>query len=186
MVTFRFRSLPSKFTLSHLSWSAIIAGTLVGLMIQVTLLLLGTAVGLYAVDTEGGLAQFGGLGVGASLWWMISAIVSLFIGGWLTSRFAGLQKIFDGILHGVVTWSAIMVLTVVTLGNVAGGFASGAVGSIGGAFSSLGRTPEAALGVGENFTNALGAAALWAFFALLLSAAAAGFGGYLGRVRSGK
>lgn len=263
-------------TLSHLSWSAVIAGTLVGLMTQVTLLLLGASIGLYSIDVEAGLQQFGGLGVGASIWWVISAIISLFVGGWLTSRFAGLQRVFDGILHGIVTWSVITVLTLTVLTNIVGGIVGGTFRAVGSVLSSAGQaagtvlgsggeqSPVASLvreaqdvfaqvrsrggddavaelttaiqevfrdpaitssekqrvssllvqytdmgrqeadrtvdewsaryaqaqqlgnrvlGAGEDVASALGTAALWSFFALLLGAAAAGFGGWLGRTR---
>lgn len=149
MALFRSNPEPKRFTVSHISWSAIIAGTLVGLMTQVTLLLLGTSIGLYSIEVSGGLSQFGGLGVGASIWWVISAMLSLFVGGWLASRFAGIQRVFDGILHGVITWAAITVLTLTVLTNIAGGILGGTFRAMGTVVSSAGQAAGAVLGSGE-------------------------------------
>jgi hypothetical protein len=203
MALFRLNPEPRRSAVSHISWSAIIAGTLVGLMTQVTLLLLGTSIGLYSIEVSGGVSQFGGLGVGASIWWVISAILSLFVGGWLASRFAGLQRVFDGILHGVITWAAVTVLTLTVLTNIAGGILGGTFGAMGTVVSAVGQSAGTTLGsgeveavreqaeqlggevlgAGEQVAEVLGGAALWAFFAMILGAGAAAYGAWLGRFR---
>lgn len=57
-------------------------------------------------------------------------IIALFAGGWVTARFAGLQRVFDGELHGLVTWSLTTILSIVLLTNVLGAVVVEAFGMV--------------------------------------------------------
>lgn len=99
---------------SHrVSWGAVSAGVLIALMAQMLFTVLGLAVGLTAFTPGEGL---GGLGLGSGIWLTLSSILSIFIGAWTTSWWANDPFRGDGVLHGVLTWSLFMLLTMALIG----------------------------------------------------------------------
>lgn len=107
------------------SWGAIFAGATVALVLQLMLNLLGIAAGLGAVDLTSGGASLQDLGVGAAIWLAIATIIAFFTGGWVAGRLAGLPRMLDGLLHGVVAWAVgsfvIFYLVASGLGLIVGG-----------------------------------------------------------------
>src|SRR4051794_33491551 len=120
------RSLqPRQPVLKRISWAAIFAGLIIALVSQLVLSVLGVSIGATAVnpltaDQSSGQA----LGIGAGIWLIVSTIISLFLGGWVAGRMAGFTR--EGALHGLVTWGAATLLTVLLLTSAAGGILSGA------------------------------------------------------------
>ena len=86
--------------------------------------------------------------MGAGLWWLVSTLISLAVGGYTSAWLAGITLRFDGILHGLVTWGVTLLLTFYLL--------SSAIGSaIGGAFTLVGNvTGAAASAAGEGIRAA--------------------------------
>lgn len=169
--------------LKKASWGAIFAGTFMALVSQVTLSVLGAAVGLSSVDlTRQGLRH---LGVGTMIWWIISAIIAMFIGGWVAGRLANTASRVDNALHGLVAWALTVVVSLVLLG--------GTLGALGGMAVNTGLPQQAVAQAGGPETQATqpsgervekgariaGAAAWGAFAMLILGAAAAFFGGMI-------
>lgn len=136
-------------SLKRVSWSAIFAGVVVTLSAQLLLSLLGVAIGLGTIDpatadTPGAAS----LGIGAGLWWLVSTVVSLLLGGYTAAWLAGIARRFDGMLHGLVTWGVTLLLTFYLLSSAIGG-------AIGGAFTALGNvTGAAASAAGEGIRAA--------------------------------
>ena len=118
----------------RLSWGAILAGAVVATALQITLTVLGLAIGLGAWDAGDGLRGFG---IGAGIWLLLTALVTLFVGGMTAGRLAGVLTRGDGALHGVVLWGVSSLLAVWMA-------ASGAGALLGGAFGVLGQTAAAA------------------------------------------
>lgn len=116
----------------RISWSAVIAGGLVALTIQLVLSLLGLSIGFGLIDPaqEPG-AGLSGFGTGAAWWWILSSLLSLFAGGWVAGRMAGVPRRIGGALHGLVTWSFVTVFTVVLLGFGIGTLIGGLLGAVG-------------------------------------------------------
>jgi hypothetical protein len=143
-----YRGLPSARTLSTLSWGAVFGGAAVTLVTVMLLLLLGIAIGSFAINPATEEDPFGGLGIGSAIWWVLSWIIALFFGGWVTARFAGLQRKFDGALHGLVTWSVTFLASLILLTNVMGAVIGGTFGILGSVLSAAGEIaqviPEAA------------------------------------------
>ncbi|MBZ0289962.1 MAG: hypothetical protein K8I30_20225, partial [Anaerolineae bacterium] len=82
---------------SRLSWGAIIAGSLIAIMIQLSFNLLGIAVGATSIMPENDdPASPQSIASGAAIWVGLSTLISLFIGGWLAARFAGYPNEVDG------------------------------------------------------------------------------------------
>ncbi len=171
---------PRTSTVSKVSWGAVIAGTAIAVVAQVTLLLLGMVIGLFSMG--GDVGSIGSYGIGAYIWWAISGIASLFAGGWVTSRFAGLQRSFDGgreVLEQVREAGGEQAVNEIT--NAARQILED------GEVSDADRQRIAGLlarytPMNQQEANALATAALWAFITLLLGAVAAGLGGRVGRV----
>ncbi len=113
-------AVPRSDSVANISWRAIFAGTTITLVTMMMLILLGIAFGLFAMDPATEENPFGGLGIGATIWWILSWIIALFFGGWFTSRFAGLQRKLDGALHGLVTWSLTFIISLLFLANMIG------------------------------------------------------------------
>lgn len=125
--------IPEIRTVGRVSWGSIFAGTLIALVVQFTLIMLGFAIGFGTLAVEG--SAIGGVGIGAAVWWILSSIIALFAGGWVSSRLAGIQRVFDGFLHGLVTWSLVTLVTVYFLTSGIGAILGGAFGVVSSALS---------------------------------------------------
>lgn len=133
----------------RLSWGAIFAGFVVATVTQIVLSILGLAIGFSTWDprTEG----LGGYGIGTAIWVIATAIVSLFLGGLVLGRLAGILKRGDGVLHGIVLWGLSALLAVWMVANGVGSL-------VGTTFGTLTRTTAAVVGGAVNATGAVGAA----------------------------
>ena len=124
--------IPSMASIGRSSWSAIFAGTVVALITDITLVLLGAGIGLSSIGASPTAGTLQGVGTGAMMWAAITGIVAMFIGGWVTSRFAGMQRAFDGALHGLVTWGLTSMIMLFMLTTVIGAAVSGGFNVLGG------------------------------------------------------
>jgi hypothetical protein len=119
-----FRGFERPF--ARISWGAIFAGALIALATQLVLTLIGAAIGLATLNPASGQGPSGTtLGVGATVWVVISSLISLFLGGYIARRLGGT---FNGWLHGLATWATVAMLTMLLLTTAAGaliGTASG-------------------------------------------------------------
>lgn len=120
----------------RLSWGAILAGAVVATALQMVFSVLGLAIGLGAYDVGDAARPFG---IGAAVWVLLTALVTLFVGGMTTGRLAGVLTRGDGMLHGIVLWGVSALLAAWMV-------ASGAGALLGGAFNVVGRTAAAATG----------------------------------------
>lgn len=125
---------PSAFR--RISWGAVIAGAVIAIAIHFLLSLLGVGIGLSTVDPAGS-PEAESLGIGAGIWWVISSIISIIVGGYVAARLEGLPSRGDGIIHGVLVWAVTLLVMVWLLASAAGGL-------IGGAFNLVGNTVSAA------------------------------------------
>ncbi len=122
----------------RISWGAILGGVVLVVVVQLLLSLLGTGIGLSTVDVNAGSTpDASSLGIGAGVWWLVSSVVALFVGGLVAARMAGIAPRLDGLLHGLVTWGIATLLTIYLLTSAVGGL-------IGGGFSALGGLASAA------------------------------------------
>lgn len=88
----------------HISWGAIVAGTLVALVIMMILNLLGIAFGLGFINPAEGVIPFSALGTGAIVWWVVSNLIAIFAGSYIAGRVAGIPSGFASTLHGILSW----------------------------------------------------------------------------------
>ena len=94
------REPPVSIAGFRLSWGAVFAGFVVAMGIEITLGLLGIALGLSAASTTG------------VIWAVVSILIALFVGGMVAGRLAGILRRSDGLLHGTVLWGLTTLVTV--------------------------------------------------------------------------
>jgi hypothetical protein len=137
--------------LNRLSWGAVLAGALLALIIQLSLNLLGIAIGATTIHPEThDSASPQTLATGAAFWVGLSTLISLFVGGWVAARFAGIPNQIDGVLHGVVVWSLVMLISLFFLGTTLGRIISGVTSLLGEGLGMMGRAAQGVVqGVGN-------------------------------------
>ncbi|MDX1994613.1 MAG: hypothetical protein SF029_19680 [bacterium] len=148
--------------LERLSWGAILAGTMIALVVQLALNMLAIAVGATTINPQYGedSASPKTLAMGGALWVGASSLLALFLGGWVAARFAGIPNNVDGVLHGLTTWAVVTVITTFLLTSVIGRIISGTSRLIGHGLDIAERATEVAArgAVGAATVAAKGAA----------------------------
>lgn len=121
---------------NKISWGAIFAGVVLALVIQFMLSILGSAIGLSVVEPSDAPE---GMLTGAMIWWVLTWLISLFIGGWTASRMSGVWSKINGTLHGLLTWAVTLIVTILLLTTAIGAVIGGALNLVGTVSSALGR-----------------------------------------------
>jgi hypothetical protein len=105
---------------NRVSWGAIFAGTAIALAVQVLLMLLGTAIGMTTINPASEANPMDGIATGGLIWWTITSIIAMFIGGWISGRLANGTP-SDGLMHGAMVWALSTLLIVTAMGRVVTG-----------------------------------------------------------------
>jgi hypothetical protein len=127
--------------LRRISWGAVLAGAAIVVAVHVSLSLLGFGVGMSTVDPAAGDApQASSIGIGAGVWWVISNLIALVIGGYVAARLSGLPVRGDGIIHGVLTWAVTLLITIYLLTTSVGSIVGGAFNVVGNTISGVGQS----------------------------------------------
>lgn len=143
----------------RISWGAIFAGTVIILVAQLLLGMLGMGIGATTVDpATQGSPSGQALSMGAAIWWVVSSLIAVFLGAWVAGRLAGMPRPQDGMLHGLVTWGFSTLLLVYLLTTAVSGLVGGSMsivgqaiqtGAIAGAGAAAGKGGEASQAGGE-------------------------------------
>jgi len=133
--------------INRVSWGAIFAGVVVGLVVQVLLTMLGLGIGVATLNpVTGDNPTASTFSVVSGLWYVISGIIAAFAGGYIAARLSGKTVATTGALHGLTTWAfstlLILYLLSTAVGSIVGGTFSGVAGAIGG----IGQTVAQAAG----------------------------------------
>lgn len=205
---------PAISNVRRISWGALFAGVAVAFAVQLWLSILGIAIGASTFNPATGGASGTAIGIGAGIWFVVSASLALFAGGWVAGRLSNSYRPFETGLHGFITWAlsnALLFLFLTTaigglFGTVTNAFGQ-AVGGGGAVIASqmgggdgggaIDQAQQAGRQVTQDLKQSLGGgrgaqqaeqaagvvsgASWWLAISMLLSAAAATFGGYLGR-----
>lgn len=89
----------------RIAWPAVLGGVALALAVQLLLSLLGLAIGASTIDPLKEQNPMSGLASGTGIWFAISMMISLYAGGWVAGRLAGLNRRLESSLHGVLTWA---------------------------------------------------------------------------------
>ncbi|MBE9166580.1 hypothetical protein IQ238_03195 [Pleurocapsales cyanobacterium LEGE 06147] len=166
-------------------WGPIVAGIVVAIATQLVLSTLGVAIGL----TTGAPVQDVGVGVG--IWSIISLLIALFLGSWVTTSTCGPMNNKTALLHGLILWATTLALSawlVATGVTGAFGIAAGNAAEILNQIQQpgAGTTPDRTLTEQEARALAdIGARTAWSFLVgSLLGLAAALIGASVGARKS--
>lgn len=128
-------------------WGPIIAGLVVALSTQLVLSALGAAIGLTSLSGSGApRSDADNIGSAVGIWAIISLLISLFLGGWMTTRACGPMNRSTGLLNGAILWAT-------TLAISAWLISSGVSGAFGIAASNAGEVLNQAQQSGVNVPN---------------------------------
>ena len=127
---------------NRISWGAIFAGLVIALAVQIMLTLLGAAIGLSTINPASEANPMNGIGTGGLIWFTISSIISMFLGGWVSGKLAN-GNLKDGMLHGLVVWGLATIVTIYLLTTAVGRVVSG-VGALVGTSLAVGGSAVAA------------------------------------------
>lgn len=140
----RYSSTPVWY--NQTTWGAIFAGLFVAIAVQLMLSLLGIGIGFAVVQPGSEPGSLPELGVGAMLWWLVTGIISLFVGGWVAGRTARSVDKFYCALHGVILWGFSVVITVALISSMIGFLVGGALGVVQTALEAAGPAAVAYMG----------------------------------------
>lgn len=141
-----------------ISWASIWAGALIGIVLLILLNLLGLGIGFGSLDIQDEQNPAKGLGAGAGIWYLLSSLIALFVAGWVAGRLAQTRKLFDGALHGILTWCVITLASLYFLTTTIGNVIGGAGRLIGSTLSTIGQASgkaisAAAPAIGDQLPN---------------------------------
>lgn len=110
-------------------WGPIFAGLAIALSTQLVLSAIGAAIGSNNIaGSDAPRSDAGGVGTAVGVWSIISLLISLFVGGWMTARTCGPMNRNTALLNGAVLWAATLAVSAWLLSSgVSGAF--GVVGS---------------------------------------------------------
>jgi hypothetical protein len=169
-------------------WPAVIGGLVLTFATQLILTSLGIWIGLITTTPSPSGTLPTGLATGLGIWTAISALISLFVGGWFAARMAGVAGRLDGAANGLTVWATSLFLgallssftSLLGVGSLLG-FRLG-TGGTGDILSALGLTalpniPADQVAAIRSFaTNAAGYFLLGAILSLITAV----LGGYVG------
>lgn len=122
----------------RISWAAILAGVTITLVVQLALGILGLGIGASTINPLTEENPVAGIGIGAGIWFLVSALIALFAGGYVAGHMAGVLHRQDGLLHGLLTWSLATLLTFYFLTSTVGGLIGGAASILGRGLAAVG------------------------------------------------
>lgn len=133
----------------RVSWGAIFAGSVVAIGIQITLSVLGLAIGLASINPFQD-PNPGAIATGSIIWLVISGIIALFCGGWVTGRLSGDAVRLDRALNGLVVWGLTAIFSIYLTATSISAVLGGVFGTLGSALSgAAGLVPSAAQMLGD-------------------------------------
>lgn len=127
---------------NSISWAAIFAGVVVGLVTQLLLTMLGTGIGLATLDaTVGGgdNPSAAGISIVSGIWFIVSGLISSFVGGYVAARMSGRTVATTGAMHGLTAWAFTTLLVLWLLTTSVGGIIGGALGGVASAVGGIGQ-----------------------------------------------
>lgn len=105
-------------------WGPILSGLMIALVTQLILSALGAALGSSFLSESGApRTNAGGVGTGVGIWSVISLLISLFVGGWVTTHACGPMNRSTALLNGAILWALTLALSAWLLASgVSGAF----------------------------------------------------------------
>lgn len=128
-------------------WGPIFSGLVIAIGSQLVLSALGAAIGLSNIANSGAPRSIAGsIGTGVGIWSIISLLISLGLGGWVTARACGPMNRSTALLNGAILWA-----TTLTIGSWL--LANGVAGTFGVVAANAGEALNQAQQSGVNLPN---------------------------------
>ena len=121
----------------RVSWGGIWGGVLTAVGLLLLLAALGMAVGITATDPT--QADGAKIGMAAGIWAGVSLLVSLFVGGMVSTRIGAIFDGTTGFFEGALVWVVSVLLMLYMASSGIGMLADGPFGLVGGAAKALGQ-----------------------------------------------
>ena len=122
--------------LSRVSWGAIFAGTVIALGLLILLSLLGTAFGFRAIDPQQS-AAFDGVGIGTGIWWIVTSVIALAVGGYVAGHLSGIPEKRSATAHGASVWGLLTLVMLWLAASTAGAAINTAASAVSGATKAV-------------------------------------------------
>ncbi|WP_204151823.1 hypothetical protein [Leptolyngbya sp. CCY15150] len=105
-------------------WGPIFAGLFTAIATQLVLSALGAAIGLTSIANSGApRSNLGDVGSAVGIWSIVSLLIALFMGGWVTARAAGPMKKSSALLNATILWATTLAISAWLLSSgVSGAF----------------------------------------------------------------
>lgn len=105
-------------------WGPILAGLVVAISAQLVLSGIGAAIGLTGLANSGAPRSDAlGTGTAVGIWSIVSLLISLFLGGWITARACGPMTRSTALLNGAILWATTLAISAWLLSSgVSGAF----------------------------------------------------------------
>jgi hypothetical protein len=104
---------------SRISWGAVLGGVALAIACYMILTLFFAAIGLSL--TEAGVRE-NAIGIGAIVAAVVTMVVALFVGGWVTTQLTAGETQREAVIHGLLCWA---VFTAVSFGMIGMGLRAG-------------------------------------------------------------
>ena len=139
----------------RVSWGAIFAGFFVTMVIQLTLSLLGAAVGAAALEPFREPHSAQRMAITSGVWLLASGLISIWVGACVAGRLCGGPRRADGAIHGIVAWSVATCATLALLATAVGAALGGTGALLGGALQlgNLTKSEETSAPLQEQVKN---------------------------------
>jgi hypothetical protein len=108
------RSVPVASTEYHdrVRWGPIFSGLVIAISTQLVLSALGAAIGLTSIAGSGApRTDASGTGTAVGIWSIISLLIALFVGGWITARACGRMNRSTALLNGAILWATTLAVS---------------------------------------------------------------------------
>lgn len=143
--------------INRVSWGAIFAGVVVGLVTQVLLTMLGIGIGISSLDPMGTSPAASTVSIASGIWYVVASIIAAYAGGYVAARMSGQTVPTTGALHGLTTWAFTTLLVLYLLSSAVGSIVGGAFSGVAGAVGGVGQTVAEAAGPALATANPLDA-----------------------------
>lgn len=145
-------TMDSTYATKPILWGAVFAGAVIAIVAQLVLSVLGIAIGASTINPAQEANPVQGIGIGAGIYFVLSAVISLFAGGYAAGSLVAVQDTRTRTLHGLTMWSVATILFFLLLGSGVGRVIGGTANVIG---SGMGLVSEAVAGVAPEVASAV-------------------------------
>ncbi len=100
------------YTFTGWLWSAVFAGVIAALVVQVLLVMAGYGFGLLTIDVPTADSAPKAVSWAVFAWWAVSGVMAAFTGGWVAAHFSPAFTAESRATHGLMAWALATLIVV--------------------------------------------------------------------------